>query len=216
MIFSGYDPASEFSRWQRSSSGPTKVSAELFEVLQTANHWRLQSVGAFDPRVEALTRLWSQCARSDRLPTESELQAVRALMSREACRLDAEAGTAERLSTCPLSLNGIAKGFIVERAGAVALDRSQGVRGILLNVGGDMRVVGDISRTIGLAPPGNASESAEPFSYCEVRDRSVATSGNTHRGFEIQGHWYSHLFDPRSARPLERTVSATVIARRGG
>ena len=37
-------------------------------------------------------------------------------MSRPAWRLDPEAGTAERLTDCPLSLNAIAKGFIVERA----------------------------------------------------------------------------------------------------
>src|SRR3954447_696 len=33
-IFSGYDRASEFSRWQAATSrGPTTVSPELFEVL---------------------------------------------------------------------------------------------------------------------------------------------------------------------------------------
>jgi thiamine biosynthesis lipoprotein ApbE len=214
-IFSGYDPSSEFSRWQASFSGPRKVSAELFEVLQESDRWRSWSGGAFDPRVEALTRLWSQCAKGDRVPKDVELAAAQELMSREAWRLDSAARTAERRSTCPLSLNGIAKGFIAERASAVALDRGQGVHGLLLNVGGDMRVCGDFARTIGILPPGDASEAAEPFTSYEVRDQSVATSGNTHRGLEIQGRWYSHIFDPRSGKPVERTVSATVIARRG-
>src|SRR5260221_416115 len=80
-IFSGYDPASEFSRWQADVSGPVKVSPELWEVLQASDRWRSRSAGTFDPRVEALTRLWSQCARRDRLPTDAELAAAQALMS---------------------------------------------------------------------------------------------------------------------------------------
>ncbi len=61
-IFSGYDRASEFSRWQASLNRPAKVSPELFDVLQAFDRWIATSGGAFDPRVEALTRLWSGCA----------------------------------------------------------------------------------------------------------------------------------------------------------
>ena len=52
-IFSGYDAASEFSRWQSRTGTPAKVSPELFEVLQASDAWHTRSGGAFDPRVEA-------------------------------------------------------------------------------------------------------------------------------------------------------------------
>jgi thiamine biosynthesis lipoprotein ApbE len=213
-IFSSYDQDSEFSRWQRTLGTPTKVSPELFEVLQATDHWRARSNGAFDPRVEALSRLWSRCAKENLTPTLDELAGARTLMSRDAWKLDPTARTAEHLSTCPLTLNAIAKGYIVERACQVALDPALGVRGLLLNVGGDLRVVGETVRTIGIANPRADSESSPPLTSIDVRDRSVGTSGSAQRGWRIQGHWYSHILDPRTGMPVERTISTTVITGR--
>jgi FAD:protein FMN transferase len=213
-IFSGYDKQSEFSRWQASQDVATKVSPELFEVLQASDRWGAWSGWAFDPRVEALTRLWSAGAAGNRLPTPDELAAARALMNRPAWRLDQGLRTARRLTACPLSLNGIAKGYIVERASNLAMEPGRGCRGLLLNVGGDLCARGEIKATVGIASPFADSESTEPFTYIEIENRSVATSGNSQRGFRIEDRWYSHIFDPRSGMPVDRVASATVIAER--
>jgi thiamine biosynthesis lipoprotein len=214
VVFSGYDTSSEFGRWQKTMGEPTKVSPELFELLQASDRWREKSGGAFDPRVQALTELWSRCARLNRLPGADELARARAIMARPAWRLDEAAGTAFHLTACPLSLNSIAKGYIIGRACDVALDRARGVRGVLLNIGGDVRVVGDAARTVGVAPPIGDSEGAPPIAVVEVRDRSVATSGSSQRGFRIGEKWYSHIFDPRTGQPAGRVAGATVIALR--
>lgn len=213
-IFSGYDPTSEFSRWQSTRNVVTAVSPELFTVLQACDHWTARTDGAFDPRVEALTQLWSKCAQVNRMPTPEEIASSRRRMSPPAWRLDAQARTAERLSDCPLSLNAIAKGYIVETACNTALDRERGIRGILLNIGGDLRVCGECAPTIGIANPARDSEGADPLSQVIIRRASVATSGNTQRGFRIGGQWYSHIFDPRIGRPVDHIPSATVIASR--
>jgi hypothetical protein len=47
-----------------------------------------------------------------------------------------------------------------------------------------------------------------------VQDRAVATSGDYRRGVMIGDRWFSHLIDPRSAQPVDRVKSATVVARR--
>ena len=203
-IFSGYDPASEFRRWQATSRSPTKVSPELFEVLQASDRWRDESGGAFDPRVQALTRLWSRCAAQGRTPTAEELAGAKALMGRPAWRLDPAARTAERLSDCPLSLDAIAKGYIVERACEAALERGPGrprpaAERRRRPARRRRRRPDDRDR-----PPSGDSETAEPLAYVEVRDRAVATSGNSQRGFRIDGRWYSHIFDPRTGHPAER------------
>ena len=184
----------------------------LFELLRASDRWRKRSGGAFDPRVQALTELWSRCARLDRLPTADEQARAKAITALPAWRLDSAAGTAEHLTACPLSLNSIAKGYIIGRACDVALDRDQGVRAVLMNIGGDVRVVGDAARTVGIAPPVGDSETAEPIARVEVRNRSVATSGNSQRGFRVLGKWYSHIFDPRTCQPAGGVVGATVIA----
>jgi thiamine biosynthesis lipoprotein ApbE len=213
-IFSGYDPGSEFRRWQSGAGAISRVSPELFEVLQASDTWQARTGGAFDPRVESLSQLWDACARRDRLPDSEELSGAKALMTPRAWRLDPVLRVAERLSACPLSLNGIAKGFIVERACDAAMAEIPGVTGVMLNVGGDLRTRGAIEGTIGIAAPWADSESSEPLCYIDVKDRSVATSGSSQRGFRIGGRWYSHIFDPRSGRPVERVAAATVVAER--
>ena len=215
VILSGYDPTSEFSRWQAAPRNPLPVSRELYEVLLASECWATRSGGAFDPRVEVLSRLWARCAQIGRLPTHEETSAAKSLLKTPAWRLDSAAHTAERLSDCPISLNGIAKGYIVERACDAALTKAADVSGLLLNVGGDLRVRGEYARTIGIAAPWDDSDSSEPFVYIEVKDRSVATSGKSRRGFQINDKWYSHVFDPRTARPVERVMRVTVVAERG-
>ena len=215
-IFSGYDPASEFSRWQATSpaQGPVPVSAELFEMLEACDTWRSRSGGTFDPRVQVLSQLWSRAAALDRRPSDSERHAATHRLRPAAWQLDPGRRTALRLSSCPMSLNAIAKGHIVERAAAAALDPAHGVHGLLLNVGGDLRVCGDPARTIGIVSPTADSETSDPLTYIEVRDQAVATSGRSQRGFRIKGQWYSHIIDPRTGLPAAGVASATVIADR--
>ncbi len=209
-IFSNHDPSSEFRRWQAGPAGPSRVSPELIEVLGRSDAWRERSGGAFDPRVQALSSLWSEAARRGRHPTGPELDRARASASGPAWRLDAGAGTAERLPGPPLTLDAIAKGYIVERASDAALAGDPAVLGLVLNVGGDLRVVGEPSRLVDVAGP----DSTGPVARVEVKDLAVATSGRKHRGYQVGPRWYSHIIDPRTGEPAELVASSTVIAPR--
>ena len=213
-VFSGYDPASEFSRWKAAAKGPKQVSAELAEVLKASDEWRLRTGGAFDPRVETLTRLWSESERRGRTPSAGERLDARRSMARPAWKLGISDGVAERVSDVPISLNAIAKGYIVERACEAAFGRTGVVTGVVLNVGGDLRVAGDASAVLGVASPRGDSESTRPVARIEVRDRAVATSGDYQRGFRIGGRFSSHIFDPRTGEPAGGVASATVVAPR--
>ena len=135
-------------------------------------------------------------------------------MANPAWQLDPNACTARRVSECPLSLNAIAKGEIVERACAVAMRPEQGVRGVLINLGGDLRIRGVMSRTLGIASPWADSESSPPLTFVSVENCAVATSGSSQRGYQIGGKWFSHVLDPRTGLPADESVSATVIASR--
>ena len=179
-IFSGYDPKSELSRWQAGPRGAIEISPELCELLELSDRWTNQSRGAFDPRVEVLTRLWSRCAAEHRLPKGAEQGQALALIREPAWLLDKVAHTAKRISDCPISLNGIAKGYIVGRACSAALDKSRGVSGVLLNVGGDLRVEGDTARTVRIVSPWADSESSEPWFRSKSKtNRSPPAAGRS-------------------------------------
>jgi thiamine biosynthesis lipoprotein len=213
-IFSNHDPSSEFRRWQAGAVGPRKVSPELIEVLAASDAWRERSGGAFDPRVQVFSKLWKDSAGHDRLPTRAERLSALARLAGPAWRLDPSAGVAERLSDVPLTLDAIAKGYIVERACAAAMASDPAVRGLTLNVGGDLRVQGEIEQRIAIAGPRLGSETTKPLAWVAVKDHAIATSGRKHRGYQVQGRWYSHIIDPKTGDPAEGVLAASVIAER--
>ena len=211
LIFSTYNADSELSRWQRTESTATAVSSELLEVLAASDRWREASGGAFQPGVEAVSRVWREAAKLGHAPSAAALQATANLANETHWKLDPTHGTATRLSKAPLSLDGIAKGFITERALAAAME-APGVEGALLNIGGDMRVAGDIEETIRIADPRQHAVNAPPIAVIRVANRAIATSGDYRRGFQVAGVWHSHILDPRTGNSAAGAISATVIA----
>lgn len=212
-IFSSYSTSSELSRWQQSKHTAKTISPELFAVMQAAAEWQARSHGAFNPATEAITRVWKQAAERNSLPKTSELQTAVTLASRTHWQLDAKQSTATHLSNAPLSFNAIVKGYIVEAACNAALSDRKNIRGLVVNLGGDLRVWGDAVQRVSIANPANAAENTAPLTSIFVRNQAVATSGNYRRGFQIGGKWYSHIIDPRNGQPVEQIASATVVAK---
>src|SRR5262249_24012694 len=71
---------------------------------------------------------------------------------------------------------------------------------------------GETPGTIAITAPRSDTESSEPLTYVEVRDRALATSGSSQRGWTIAGRRYSHIIDPRSGMPAAGVATASVIA----
>lgn len=210
-LFSSYNPQSELARWQAEREVPTALSPELLEVLQRSQLWHGRSKGAFHPGVESLTRLWKTAQARGTLPTESELAQVREHLADPLWELDLPTRKACLQTRCALTLNAIAKGYIVDRAGECAA-RTAGVRGVLVSIGGDLRAIGPRVHRIGIADPNQDAENAPPSCVIGLQDAALATSGGYRRGFRIAGRSYSHLLDPRTGWPVEQVVSASVVA----
>jgi thiamine biosynthesis lipoprotein ApbE len=210
-ILSGYDDESEFSRWFRTYGRPAQVSPELFEVLSLFDRWRDQTGGALDPSAEVVTRVWKLAAAQRRSPSQAELDAAVQSAQRPHWKLDASRCVATHLSKTPLVLNSLAKSYIVERASGVAL-ACGGVRAVVVNIGGDLVVRGDLTERVHIADPRNDAENSPPLCVLLIHDRAVATSGNYRRGVEIDGRHYSHIVDPRTGRPVDHIISSTVVA----
>jgi thiamine biosynthesis lipoprotein ApbE len=210
-ILSGYDATSEFNRWLKTSGAAVRVSPELFETLNLFAEWRERTHGALDPAAQVVAQLWRQAAAQQRIPTEAELQAAITTIRQPHYQLDAAAQTATRLSAAPLILNSFAKSYIINRAADAAM-RAARLNGVVVNSGGDLVVRGALAEPVRIADPQADAENDPPLATLMVRDRAVATSGNYRRGLTINGRWYSHLVDPRTAQPVDHVISATVVA----
>ena len=113
-----------------------------------------------------------------------------------------------------LDLNGIAKGYGVDRLAETLMEF--GITSFLAGIDGEMRAAG-------LRPDGEpwtiAVESPEHdrravHSVLALEDAAVATSGDYRHWVDVQGTRLSHTMDPRHGAPLRASpASVTVVAR---
>jgi thiamine biosynthesis lipoprotein len=210
-ILSGYDPASEFSRWAGTRDEAIRVSPDLMEALRLWDTWRARTDDALNPAAEAISRVWKKSEADGKIPAREEMASAAEAASAGQWLLDEKAGTETRLTDTPLMLNSFTKSYIVERAAEAAL-LTPGVTGVVVNIGGDLVVRGDGSDTVDVADPRSDAENSDPVSVLNIRDRAVATSGSYRRGFEIGGQHYSHIVDPRTGQTADAVIGATVVA----
>ncbi len=210
-IISAYDANSEFSKWMRTSNEAKTVSPELFEVLNLFDQWRARSNGALDASAQVLSKLWKDAAGKQIIPTQNELDAAIKEIRQAHWKLDAATQTATHLSTAPLMLNSFAKSYIIKRAAdaAMAVDN---VNAVVVNIGGDIVVAGNLSEPVQVSDPKADAENDAPLDKLMISNKAVATSGNYRRGELINGKWYSHIIDPRTGEPAGEVISATVVS----
>lgn len=213
QIFSQYDPSSEFSILQNLPVGQKMaVSVELFEVLQRCEEWNVISRGAFHPAVEVFSREWSKAERSGAVPSPNQLANLTHRMQTQHWSLNADGFVVTRESNTPLSLNAIAKGFILNDAAEHVMASLPKVSGVMINIGGDIVVAGDLHINVSIANPDSDAIGGRPLQTLSLYRRAVATSGMSERFYDIKGTRYSHIIDARSGQPVAHSVSATVLA----
>lgn len=200
QILSGYATTSEMAGWQATYGEDVPVSVEMAEVLGAAEAWRLRTSGAFDPAAVSLVEMLGETGDS-----------AAGALNKPLWTVDDTRGTARRLTRLAISLDGLAKGYIVDRAAARAR-AVDGVSQVLVNIGGDLRHHGARALTVGVADPRAPAENAPPIAVVRIRDAALATSGGYRRGFVVNGRRVSHIIDPRIGRPAERIASASVLA----
>ncbi len=114
-----------------------------------------------------------------------------------------------------LDVGAIAKGYAVEMV-AREMER-RGVSGYILNVGGNVRAVGDkpdgTGWTVGIEDP---LGEADYLAYLELSNQSLVTSGSYQRYYLVNGKRYHHIIDPDTLMPSEGFVSVSVLTSHSG
>ena len=210
LILNRFDPDSELSRWQATPTPHTPLSLDLLNVLRLTDHWNTQSGGALHPGADAFGALWKHATFSGYPPTPSTLARQVSALRAEPWILHPN-GSGTLLARYPIGLNALAKGYIVDCAASVA-SRCVGVRSVLVNAGGDLRVIGGRGVNVAVANPFTARDDAPPLTYVRLRGGALATSGSSHRGYRVGDEWYSHVIDPRSGYPVRDVPGVTVLA----
>lgn len=110
-----------------------------------------------------------------------------------------------------LDVGAIAKGYATEQV-AKWLE-AQGITGWLLNVGGNVRAVGNkpdgTPWTVGLEHPDD--DAADYLAYLSLTDEALVTSGSYQRYYIVGGKRYHHIIHPDTLMPAEGLKAVSIL-----
>ncbi|HRG81285.1 MAG TPA: FAD:protein FMN transferase [Chitinophagaceae bacterium] len=198
---------------QYAGEHPVKVDQEVFELIKRSKIISQLTQGAFDITYGSVDkRLWNFDQEMKALPdAETAARMVRLINYRNVI-MDEKRGTVFlKEAGMRIGFGGIGKGYAAEMARRLLIQR--GVKSGVVNAAGDLTVWGYQPNgkpwTIGIADPGSAKH---PFSYLDITDMAVATSGNYEKFVVIDGKRYSHTIDPKTGLPVHGIKSVTIMS----
>jgi thiamine biosynthesis lipoprotein len=198
---------------QQAGIAPVQVDREVFELIHRSIKISKLTDGAFDITYGSIDkRLWNFDKTMTELPDETTAKEMVKLINYRNVILE-ETGCTVFLKEkgMRIGFGGIGKGYAAERAKTLLI--KEGVRAGIVNAAGDLTAWGTQSNhqpwTIGIANPNNAHL---PFSYLNITDMAVATSGNYEKFITINGKKYAHTINPKTGLPVTGIKSVTIIS----
>ncbi|CAD9197215.1 DUF2271 domain-containing protein [Acinetobacter bohemicus] len=186
------------------------VSAELFEVIAACETWRDKTCGAFDARLGQLITLWEQSQGVVKLDEATRTQVLNQLQS-DSVKLDAEQRSIAIDSAVKFAPDAYAKGYIIDRALVAARQAVPSIEGLLVDIGGDIRVWGNAPQKegwkIGVQDAFVHNDNSAPQQVLNLNDQAIAFSGQGYRTLAGQ----SHLIDPKTGMPLQQVEQCVVV-----
>jgi len=168
-----------------------------------------QSGGVFDLTSGVLRRAWD--FKAARLPHADSVAALLPLVGWH--RIDWD-GRRLKLPVAGMEIDfgGIGKEYAADRAAARM--QELGARHGLVNLGGDVRIIGPQADgspwKVGVQDP--RGEAGVAVAALPVAAGAMATSGDYERYFECDGRRYCHLLDPCTGWPVAHWRSVSVVA----
>lgn len=207
-----YDPESEVSIFNKSSTGVAFRLPYLRPPLEVARQVNEASGGAFDPTVMPLVNAWGFGPKKGAKPDSVKVDSLRTLigMGKVFLTKDSVRKTDPRVQ---LDFGGIGQGY---GADVVAnFLRSKGVENMFVELGGEGVALGVNTESgkpwlIGIVDPTDVKKAR---AYMSLSNRAYTTSGNYYNYFEVNGQRFGHSIDPTTGYPAQRAVlSASVFA----
>jgi len=190
-----------------------KVDREVFDLIQRSLRISAITDGAFDITYGSIDKkLWNFDQTMKALPDADIAKSmVRLINYKNVLLNDADNSVKLKEKGMRIGFGGIGKGYAAEMAKALLI--REGVESGIVNASGDLTTWGTQENgkpwTIGIADPNHKNV---PFSYLNVTNMAVATSGNYEKFIKINGQKYSHTINPKTGLPVTGIKSVTIIS----
>jgi thiamine biosynthesis lipoprotein len=198
---------------QQAGIGPVKVDAEVFGLIKRSLKISAITDGAFDITYGSVDkRLWNFDRNMKQLPDPQTAKAsVRLINYRNVLLNEEEGSVMLKEKGMRIGFGGIGKGYAADMAKALLV--KEGVQSGIVNASGDLITWGTQADgkpwTIGIAHPDDARAA---FSWLNISNLAIATSGNYEKYVIIDGKKYSHTINPKTGMPVSGIKSVTIIS----
>ena len=192
---------------------PVTVDREVFNLIERSIKISSVTDGAFDLSYGSVDKkLWNFDKLMTSLPDELTAKKMVRLINYHNIILDDKSCTVMLAEKgMRIGFGGIGKGYAADMA--KALLKKEGVQSGIVNASGDLVTWGFQANgkpwTIGIANPDSAQS---PFSYMNITDMAIATSGNYEKYITINDKKYSHTINPKTGLPVTGIKSVTIIS----
>ena len=183
--------------------------AEIVEMVGRSLYYHQQTGGAFDITVKPLIDLYQDSFVAGHEPSEQEIQATLLQIGSQHLRFEGN----EIIMNRPgmgITLDGIGKGFIVDRASEILAQN--GVTNHMINGGGDIRSRGTAAKgrawTVAIQDPNKSKKYPDIIT---MQDGAVATSGN-YEIFYDREKIFHHIVNSETGHSPQFSSSVTVTA----
>ncbi len=191
-------------------------SDELLELISMSLDYSELTGGSFDITCQPLLDLWEykpdadkQFWELDESTQKAEINEALKLVGPDQIIIEDNTISFKEEGT-KITLGGIAKGYAVDEALEVLKD--MGIKYALVDAGGDIGTLGSRPEgelwSIALVNPDDTSEYLVDF---KIKDKSVATSGNYERYFDLEKKVH-HIINPETGYSATGSISVTIIA----
>ena len=186
-----------------------QVSSGTYDLIKLAVEESRENFG-FNALIGPIVKLWSIGFKNAHVPEPEQIKERMKLIDPYSVDLnDLDQTVYLKKAGMELDLGGIAKGWIADRIRD--LWRAYGVHAGIINLGGNILLVGDSPKrangqwSVGVQDP--KEPRGKNITSVMVPQCSAVTSGTYERYLEVAGHKYHHLIDPRTGYPVETNLA---------
>lgn len=210
-LLSRYDRASAVA-FANKEGRVGDLPPEVVQVVSSALRFHALTRGAFDMTVKPVVDLFQEKAGGGRKawPTEQQIKDLLKLVDSRKVELHGNSLHFKEPGM-GITLDGIAKGFIVDRASDLLA--AQGIENHLINAGGDIRTRGSKEGgkpwTVAIQDPMKRKNYPD---VVKMNDGAIATSGNYEVFFD-QEKMFHHIVDPKTGFSPHLSTSVSILAK---
>ncbi|WP_372644795.1 FAD:protein FMN transferase [Ancylomarina sp.] len=211
-LISSWDTNSQTSEVIRNAGiKPVIVDQELFNLIRRSIKISELTYGAFDISYASMDKIWRFDGKMKTLPDSSAIAASVAKINYKNIILNPEKRTVFlKEKGMKIGFGAIGKGYAANKA--LDIMSKMNLMGALVNASGDLiswgKDEGGKDWKIGIVNP---RQKGKVFSWLNINETAVVTSGNYEKFVTINGQTYSHIIDPRTGYPVKGLSSVSII-----